>query len=168
VHLTKFILLTLDHLISKKSKLKKSKSKIINGKVIKLRKRIKNLQKEIHDKTINWLTTNYNSIVIPKFDSKGMSNKKSRKISTKTVRGMSSLAHGLFLEKLKTKAIENSSKIIIIDEMYTTMTCGKCFYKNRNIKSKSEWICPRCNWHHDRDTNASRNMLIMKQFEEVW
>jgi transposase len=60
-----------------------------------------------------------------------MSNKKSRKISTKTVRGMSSLAHGLFLDKLKTKVIENSSKIIIIDEMYTTMTCGKCFYKNK-------------------------------------
>lgn len=161
-------LLTLDNLISKKSKLKKSKSNVINKKIIKLKKRIKNLQKEMHDKTINWLTTNYNRIVIPKFDSKSMSNKKSRRISTKTVRGMSSLAHGLFLEKLKTKAIENSSKIIIIDEMYTTMTCGKCFYKNKNIKSKSEWVCPKCNWYHDRDTNASRNMLIMKEFEEVW
>lgn len=97
-----------------------------------------------------------------------MSEKKQRKISTKTVRNMSALSHGLFLEKLKVKAIQNKTSIVVINEAYTTMTCGKCYNKNNNIGSKSEWICPECNWYHERDMNASRNMLILKEFGNIW
>lgn len=158
-------LLTLDNLISQKSKLRNKKAKMIcDDKISKLRRRIKNLQKELHDKTSNWLTSNFKSITIPRFESKNMIKKSKRKISTKTVRNMMTLCHGLFLEKLKAKAIQNSSTVVIVNEMYTTMMCGKCFYKNNSIGSLSCWKCPRCDWYH---INAARNILF-KEFGEFW
>lgn len=161
-------LLTLDNLISQKSKYKSKKSKQKYTLLIsKLKRRIKNLQKELHDKCANWLTSNYKYIVIPKFESTKMIKKIKRKISTKTVRNMTTLSHGLFLERLKAKAIQNSSIISIVNEMNTTMTCGNCANKNRFVGSLSSWKCPECKWYHERDTNAARNILF-KEFGEVW
>ena len=38
--------------------------------------------------------------------------------------------------------------------------CNKCGYKNINLKlSDREWICSECNTVHDRDLNASINIL---------
>jgi transposase len=154
-------LITLDKLISSVSKIKnKKKQKPIKLKINKLKRKIKNLQKEIHDKTNNWLTNNYNKIIIPKFESKKMIKKENRNINTKTVRNMTSLGHGLFLEKLKVKANENKSTIDIVDEIDTTKTCGNCNSKNNKVKNLSEWKCTICNWYHDRDGNASRNILF--------
>lgn len=154
-------LLSLDKLISKASKTKNKKTlKKIKLKILRLKRKIKNLQKELHDKTSNWLTSNYKSIVIPRFESKKMINKENRNINTKTVRNMTTLGHGLFLEKLKAKAIQNKTTIVVVDEIDTTKTCGKCNNKNNKIKSLSEWKCEKCKWQHDRDGNAARNILF--------
>ena len=55
-----------------------------------------------------------------------------------------------------------------IDEIYqintyypSSQTCSKCKIKNRNLKDLSirEWECPNCHFIHDRDINASLNIL---------
>jgi transposase len=155
------LMLSLDKLISNISKIKNKKNqKPIKLKINKLKRKIKNLQKEMHDKTNNWLTSNYKQVIIPKFESKKMINKENRKITTKTVRNMTTLGHGLFLEKLKAKAIQNKTTIVVVDEIDTTKTCGKCNNKNNKIKGLSEWKCKICEWEHDRDGNAARNILF--------
>ena len=56
-------------------------------------------------------------------------------------------------------------KIIKIDRFYpSTQLCSGCGYKNESIKGLRglkvrEWICPECGEVHDRDLNASRNIL---------
>jgi IS605 OrfB family transposase len=155
-------LLLLDKLISQRSFIKNAnRLKNINLKISKKRNKIQNLQHELHSKTSHWLCKKYKTIVIPQFGSLNMVKKsKDRTIKTKTVRNMSILAHGKFLELLKTKATEFSSELIIVDEKYTTMECGKCLYRNKNVGSKEEWKCPKCKHFHDRDCNAARNILM--------
>lgn len=49
-----------------------------------------------------------------------------------------------------------------IDRYYaSSQTCNICNFKNKDIKNLSirSWICPECNTKHDRDINASRNIL---------
>lgn len=39
---------------------------------------------------------------------------------------------------------------------------NRCEYKNEEVKDLSvrKWICPRCGFEHDRDVNASVNVMF--------
>lgn len=138
-------LIELDRLISKKALKNNSKCRhLINREICKKRRRIQNLQSELHWKLSNWICKKFDRIVIPIFESKKMCKKGNRKISTKTVRNMSMLSHGKFLERLKTKAEEFRSEIVIVKEDFITMTCCSCYTMNRKIGSLEEWTCYKC------------------------
>jgi transposase len=70
-----------------------------------------------------------------------------------------------FVSMLEYKAEWYGRKIIKIDKFYpSTQICNSCGYKNESIKGLKnlgvrEWIYPECGELHDRDLNASRNIL---------
>lgn len=43
----------------------------------------------------------------------------------------------------------------------SSQTCNICGYKNSLVKDLKirDWECPECHSHHDRDLNASINIL---------
>lgn len=149
----------LDNLISRVSKACSKKRRILRNQIKNLRKNINNKQEELHKKSSTWLCKNYSNVVIPQFGSKEMVKKQDRKLKTKTVRAMSILGHGKFLERLKNKAKEWKTNIIIVDERNTSKTCGACGYvKTKRFTSKT-YRCENCEVCIDRDTNGAINIF---------
>lgn len=144
------LLLMIDKAISNKNKKLETK----------LRIRVKNLQKELHDKTSRFLCENYRNIYIPKLtEENDIINKNSRNLKTKTVRNMVLLAHCAFVEKLKTKALDYTNiKVQIVTEEYTSQTCLKCHTRTKT--SNEIFKCKNCSFKIDRDILGSRNILL--------
>ena len=67
-----------------------------------------------------------------------------------------------FVTFLEYKVKWYGKKVIKIDKFFaSTQTCHVCGYVNPETKDLKvrEWICPQCSTYHDRDLNASINIL---------
>ena len=127
-----------------------------------LRTKIKNRVNDLHWKTINFLTNNFKTIILPTFEVQNMTQltTKGRKINNKTVRKMLLLSHYSFQEKLKYKIKMRKGLLLLVDEHYTSKTCGNCGNIDDNLGSKKVYKCSKCNAEIDRDINGARNILI--------
>ena len=68
-----------------------------------------------------------------------------------------------FIRVLKYKADWLGKKVISINKYYpSSQCCNRCDYKNEEVKDLSvrKWICPRGGFEHDRDINASENIMF--------
>ena len=124
--------------------------------VRRIRERIRNLISELHHKAALWFVKNFSVIVIPKFDAREMTIRKSRKIGSKTARKMLTLAHGRFRNILLDKAEEWQRTIIYVSEAYTSKTCSVCG-KQHAIGGKKIMDCCK---KYDRDLNGARGIFL--------
>ena len=68
-----------------------------------------------------------------------------------------------FIRVLKYKSNWLGKKIIEINKYYpSSQCCNRCDYKNEEVKDLSvrKWTCPKCGMIHDRDINASINIMF--------
>ena len=75
---------------------------------------------------------------------------------------INSVSWGKFFNMLEYKASWYGNKIVKVPTMYpSSQTCSCCGYKNPLVKNLAvrKWECPNCHTVHDRDTNASINIL---------
>ncbi|MDR2762007.1 MAG: transposase [Planctomycetaceae bacterium] len=115
----------LDDLISRRTKCKNKRSRHNMRKAEqRMRWKIHDLIDELHHKVARFLCMNFDVIIIPKFATKQMSEKKSRKITAKSVRAMLTFSHYRFQEFLKFKAKELGVIVINQDEAYTSKTAS--------------------------------------------
>jgi putative transposase len=77
-------------------------------------------------------------------------------------RSVSDVSWSQFTTMLQYKANWYGKEIIKIDRFFaSSQLCNVCGYKNTETKDLSvrSWVCPVCGTSHDRDVNASINIL---------
>lgn len=150
--------LSLDNMISKLSK-RKRKQRLLKAIKI-LRKRIKNLVKEVHCKVVHFLVKNFKNIVLPSFDVSKMVIKNNRKIINKSVRMMLTWSHYALKERLINKAKMSGVNVFIKTEEWTSKTCTNCMHVNYKLGGAKTYNCPCCAMVVDRDLNGARNIFL--------
>ena len=108
---------------------------------------------------LNKLSTNiiknHDIICIEDLNTKGLMH------NHKLAKSIADVSWASFVNKLEYKAKWYGKEIIKIDRLYPlSQICSVC--GNRDGKKAldvREWTCPVCHAHHDRDINASKNIL---------
>jgi putative transposase len=161
-------LLKVDTLTSVSTKANKKTKEKIKARCSKLRTKVKNRVADLHNKTMKHLCDRFQHIYLPSFGVKGMVSthkdedlpKRLRNIGKKTVRAMLTLGHYTFQTKLKTYADSRGRTLTIVDESYTTKTCGRCGRVNEKVKGNKFFKCEKCLLKLDRDVHAARNICL--------
>ena len=101
------------------------------------------------------LVKDYDLIAIEDLNVKGMV--KNHKLS----KAISDVAWSSFVAKLKYKAEWYGREVIVIDRFYpSSKTCSCCDHIKESLSlDERTWTCSKCNTIHDRDVNASKNIL---------
>lgn len=130
--------------------------------------KIKNKISDIHRKTAKFLCEKYDTIIIPNFQTKQMSEKKDengkwkRKITSETTRKMIRWGHYQFRQLLIAKGEITGTNVYIGTEEWTSKTCGNCFVINDKLSLKDrEFCCSNCDYYCHRDVNAARNIMLL-------
>lgn len=80
----------------------------------------------------------------------------------KLAKSISDVAWGMFFRMLEYKAPWYGVEVHKIPTFYpSSQTCHQCGYINQDVKNLKvrKWTCPECGAVHDRDKNASDNIL---------
>lgn len=120
--------------------------------------RVKNLVNELHWKTINFLVRNYDTILYPDYRVSQMI--KGSQLPRIVKRLMYMFSSYSFKQKLIWKCKAYRKNLVIVDESYTSKTCGICGLINGNLGGLEVFCCKKCRVSLDRDAHAARNILI--------
>ncbi|MHA2055765.1 MAG: RNA-guided endonuclease InsQ/TnpB family protein [Candidatus Hodarchaeales archaeon] len=158
--LVKRLKVRLDNLRSLRAKGKISKGRYKKSYYLKSNK-LKNMVDDLHWQTCNYLTGGYYKILLPHFDSQEMKANSGvpRSVTKRRNRNFDTYKHYKFKERLVSKCLERGCHIYLVNESYTSKTCGHCGNIGK-IGLERYFRCNKCGNGFDRDINGARNILI--------
>ena len=148
----------LQRAVSRKYKKGKSREEQSNNckkgikQVAKLHEHISFQRQDFLHKVSKYIADGYSTVCVETLNIKGMV--KNKYLS----QAISDCAWGKFLTFLEYKC----DNIIKIDKWFaSSQTCSVCGFVNQETKNLAvrEWVCSQCGEVHDRDLNASKNIL---------
>lgn len=125
-------------------------------KVAKIYEKITNQRNDFLQKESTKLVRENQTICIEDLNIRGMLH------NHKLAKAISSVSWSKFFIMLEYKATWYGNTIIRVPTFYpSSQTCSKCGQSNPSVKNLAirEWECPFCHTVHDRDYNASINIL---------
>ncbi len=124
-------------------------------KIAKIHEKISNCRKDTLHKISYQIVRDYDIICIEDLNVKGMVK------NHKLAKQIEDASWGNFVRMLIYKSDWYGKNVVKVDTFYpSSKTCHICGKKNENLKlSDREWTCKHCGTTHDRDINASINIL---------
>ncbi len=156
-YLLKTLHAKLDKIRSKRSKVALKKKKNLRNTCLKIEHKIHNLIENLHNQSASHIAKNFQRVLLPKFSTSVM--QQSNKLSGSVKRDMWSFSHYKFQQKLIGLCNQHSSALYIVEEHYTSKTCG-CCGKQVEIGGSKTFNCDSCGYIQDRDVNGARNILL--------
>lgn len=150
----------LDNLLSRTAKTSGNQKRAMLRAANRMRTRIKNLVKDLHNKTASLLVNSYKLIYIPTFESSQMVIKSQRKINRKSVRNMLTWSHYKFRKHLEQAAVRAGVIVQLVNESYTSKTCSNCGHRHESLGGSKVFKCSNCGLQINRDWNGARNIMI--------
>ena len=126
-------------------------------KIQRLYLKIRNARKHMIYKLANKIIKENDIIAIENLDVKSMYQ------VHKIAKHLKNIPISEFIRVLKYKSKWLGKKVIEINKYYpSSQSCNRCGFKNEEVKDLSvrKWTCPRCGLIHDRDINASINIMF--------